>query len=185
MADIRLLGISGSLRKGSFNTMALKAAAGLVPAGTSLEIFDISGFPLYNEDVKAQGFPEPVQKLREKIAQADGLVLATPEYNYSISGVLKNAIDWASRPPEQPFNDKAVAIMGASGGVLGTSRAQYHLRQMGIFLNMRFVNKPEVFIGGAAAKFDAAGNLTDEATKGLIKDLMAELVAWSKRLKKA
>ncbi len=185
MADIRLLGISGSLRKGSFNTMALKAAAGLVPAGTSLEIFDISGFPLYNEDVKAQGFPEPVQKLREKIAQADGLVLATPEYNYSISGVLKNAIDWASRPPEQPFNDKAVAIMGASGGILGTSRAQYHLRQMGIFLNMRFVNKPEVFIGGAAAKFDAAGNLTDEATKGLIKDLMAELVAWSKRLKKA
>jgi len=185
MADIRLLGISGSLRKGSFNTMALKAAAGLVPAGAGLEIFDISGFPLYNEDVKAQGFPEPVQKLREKIAQADGLVFATPEYNYSVSGVLKNAIDWASRPPEQPFNDKAVAIMGASGGVLGTARAQYHLRQMGIFLNMRFVNKPEVFISGAAAKFDASGNLTDEATKGLIRDLMAELVAWSKRLRKA
>jgi chromate reductase len=135
--------------------------------------------------VKAQGFPEPVQKLREKIAQADGLVFATPEYNYSISGVLKNAIDWASRPPEQPFNEKAVAILGASGGALGTARAQYHLRQMGIFLNMRFVNKPEVFIGGASTKFDAAGNLTDEATKGLIKDLMAELVTWSKRLKKA
>lgn len=185
MADIRLLGISGSLRKGSFNSAALKAAAGLVPTGASLEIFDISSIPLYNEDVKAQGFPEPVQKLREKIAEADGLVFATPEYNYSTSGVLKNAIDWASRPPEQPFNDKAVALIGASAGALGTARAQYHLRQIGVFLNMRFINKPEVFIGAAGTKFDAAGNLTDETAKGLIKDLMAELVTWSKRLKKA
>lgn len=183
MADIRLLGISGSLRQGSYNSAALKAAAGLVPAGTSLEIFDISGIPLYNEDVKAQGFPEPVQRLRDKIAAADGLVFATPEYNFSTSGVLKNAIDWASRPPEQPFNDKAVALMGASGGVLGTARAQYHLRQIGVFLNMRFVNKPEVFIGSASTKFDADGNLTDETAKGLIKNLMAELVTWSKRLK--
>lgn len=183
MADIRLLGISGSLRQGSYNSAALKAAAGLVPAGASLEIFDISGIPLYNEDVKAQGFPEPVQRLREKIAAADGLVFATPEYNFSTSGVLKNAIDWASRPPEQPFNDKAVALMGASGGVLGTARAQYHLRQIGVFLNMRFVNKPEVFIGSASTKFDADGNLTDETAKGLIKNLMAELVTWSKRLK--
>ena len=185
MADIRLLGISGSLRKGSFNTSALKAAASLVPADASLEIFDISGFPLYNEDVKVQGFPEPVQKLREKIAQADGLVFATPEYNYSVSGVLKNAIDWASRPPEQPFNDKPVAIMSASGGLFGGTRAQFHLRQIGIFLTRRILNKPEVSIGGAAAKFDACGTLTDETTKGLIKELMAELVTWSKRLKKA
>jgi len=125
-----------------------------------------------------------VQALREKIAAADGLVFATPEYNFSVSGVLKNVIDWASRPPDQPFNDKAVAIMGASGGVLGTPRAQYHLRQIGIFLNMRFVNKPEVFVGSAASKFDAAGNLTDETAKGLIKQLMAELVTWSNRLKK-
>ncbi len=185
MADIRILGISGSLRKGSYNSAALRAAAGLVPAGATMEIFDISNFPLYNEDVKAQDFPEPVQRLREKIAAADGLVFATPEYNYSTSGVLKNAIDWASRPPEQPFNDKAVAILGASGGVIGTARAQYHLRQIGVFLNMRFVNKPEVMIGGAASKFDASGTLTDETTKGLIRDLMAELVTWSKRLKKA
>lgn len=183
MADIRLLGISGSLRKGSYNSAALKVAAGLVPAGASLEIFDISGIPLYNEDVKAQGFPEPVQRLREKIAAADGLVFSTPEYNFSTSGVLKNAIDWASRPPEQPFNEKAVALLGASGGVLGTARAQYHLRQIGVFLNMRFVNKPEVFIGSASTKFDADGNLTDETAKGLIKSLMAELVTWSKRLK--
>ncbi len=184
MADIRILGISGSLRKGSYNSAALKVAAGLMPAGARLEIFDISGIPLYNEDAKAQGYPEPVQRLREKIAAADGVVFATPEYNFSTSGVLKNAIDWASRPPEQPFDDKAVAIMGASGGVLGTARAQYHLRQIGVFLNMRFVNKPEVFIGGAASKFDAAGNLTDETAKGLIRNLMAELVTWSKRLKK-
>jgi len=185
MADLRFLGISGSLRKGSFNTSALRAAAGLMPAGASLEIFDISAIPLYNEDVKVQGFPEPVQKLRQKIAQADGLVFATPEYNYSISGVLKNAIDWASRPPEHPFNDKPVAIMSAAPGLFGGTRAQHNLRQMGIFLNMRFVNKPEVSIAGSASKFDADGNLTDETTKGLIKDLMAELATWTRRLKKA
>lgn len=185
MADIRILGISGSLRKGSYNSAALRAASGLMPAGSSLEIFDLAGIPVYDEDVKAQGYPEPVQKLREKIAAADGLLFATPEYNYSVSGVLKNAIDWASRPPEQPFNEKPVAIMGASGGTLGTARAQYHLRQIGIFLNMRFVNKPEVMIAAAHTKFDAAGNLTDEATKGFIKDLMASLVDWTKRLKRS
>jgi len=184
MADLRFLGISGSLRKGSYNTALLKVATGLMPAGATLEVFDISAIPLYNEDAKAQGFPAPVQLLREKIAAADGLIFATPEYNYSTSGVLKNAIDWASRPPDQPFNEKAVALMGASGGVLGTARAQYHLRQIGVFLNMRFVNKPEVFVGGAASKFDANGNLTDETAKGLIKQLMAELVTWSQRLKK-
>jgi chromate reductase len=184
MADLRFLGIAGSLRKGSYNASLLKNAAGLMPAGATLEIFDISGIPLYNEDVKAQGFPAPVQLLREKIAAADGIVFATPEYNYSVSGVLKNAIDWASRPPDQPFHDKAVAIMGASPGVLGTPRAQSHLRQIGIFLNMRFVNKPEIFVGGAASKFDKDGNLTDETAKGLIKQLMAELVTWSNRLKK-
>jgi chromate reductase, NAD(P)H dehydrogenase (quinone) len=185
MADLRFLGISGSLRKGSYNTAALRIATGLMPAGATLEIFDISAIPLYNEDVKAQGFPEPVQRLRQAIAAADGLVLATPEYNYSTSAALKNAIDWASRPPEQPFADKPVALIGASAGVHGTARAQYHLRQIGIFLNMRFVNRPEVFIGAAHTKFDAAGNLTDEVAKGLIRDLMAELVAWTRRLKPA
>lgn len=183
MADIRILGISGSLRKGSYNSAAIKIAAGLMPAGSSLEIFDISGIPLYNEDVKAQGLPASVQAFRDKIKSADGLLFSTPEYNYSISGVLKNAIDWASRPPEQPFNEKPVAIMGAAGGNFGTARAQYHLRQIGVFLNMRFVNKPEVMIAAAHTKFDAAGNLSDETAKGLIKDLMAELVTWAKRLK--
>lgn len=183
MADIRILGISGSLRQGSFNSAALRVAQGLVPAGAGLEIFDISPIPLYNEDVRAQGFPEPVQRLRGSIAAADALLFATPEYNFSTSGVLKNAIDWASRPPEQPFNDKPAALMGASAGMLGTARAQYHLRQIGVFLNMRFVNKPEVFIGAAGTKFDAAGNLTDETAKGLIKDLLVALVDWTRRLK--
>lgn len=183
MADIRILGLSGSLRKGSYNTAALRAAAGLLPEGASMEIADLSEIPVYNEDVKAQGFPPAVQKLREQIAAADALFFATPEYNYSVSGVLKNAIDWASRPPNQPFDDKPVAIMSASGGLLGGARAQYHLRQIGIFMNLRFVNRPEVMIGQAPTKFDAEGNLTDETTKGLIRDLGKALVDWTKRLK--
>lgn len=183
MADIRILGLSGSLRKGSYNTAALRAAAGLLPEGASMEIADLSEIPVYNEDVKAQGFPPAVQKLREQIAAADALFFATPEYNYSVSGVLKNAIDWASRPPNQPFDDKPVAIMSASGGLLGGARAQYHLRQIGIFMNLRFVNRPEVMIGQAPTKFDAEGNLTDETAKGLIRDLGKALVDWTKRLK--
>jgi len=183
MADIRILGLSGSLRTGSYNTAALRAAANLLPDGTSMELADLSQIPLYNEDVKVQGFPAPVQALREQIAAADALFIATPEYNYSISGVLKNAIDWASRPPNQPFDDKPVAIMSASGGPLGGARAQYHLRQIGIFMNWRFVNKPEVMIGAAQTKFDAAGYLTDETTKGLLRDLGKALVDWTRRLK--
>lgn len=183
MADIRILGLSGSLRKGSYNTAALRAAAGLLPEGASMEIADLSEIPVYNEDVKVQGFPPAVQKLRDQIAAADALFFATPEYNYSVSGVLKNAIDWASRPPNQPFDDKPVAIMSASGGLLGGARAQYHLRQIGIFMNLRFVNRPEVMIGQAPTKFDAEGNLTDETTKGLIRDLGKALVDWTKRLK--
>ena len=185
MADgrnLKVLGISGSLRKGSYNTAALRAAQELTPAGMTIEIFDLSPIPPYNEDVKNVGFPPPVQELRQRIAAADALLIATPEYNYSMSGVLKNAIDWASRPPEQPFNDKPVAIMGASPGVTGTARAQYHLRQSGVFLNMHFVNKPEVMIGTAASKFDAEGRLTDETTRGFVRDLLASLAAWTRRL---
>lgn len=183
MAAIRILGLSGSLRKGSYNSAALRAASGLLPEGASMEIADLSEVPVYNEDVKAQGFPPAVQKLREKIAAADALFFATPEYNYSVSGVLKNAIDWASRPPNQPFDDKPVAIMSASGGLLGGARAQYHLRQIGIFMNLRFVNRPEVMIAQAQTKFDAEGNLTDETTRGLIRDLGKALVDWTRRLK--
>src|ERR1700688_2330826 len=139
---VRVLGICGSLRKGSYNRMGLNAAAELLPPGMTLETFDIAPIPLYNEDVRAAGFPKPVEELRAKILAADALLFATPEYNFSMPGVLKNAIDWASRPPDQPFNAKPVAIMGASPGPVGTGRAQYHLRQSCVFLNMLPVNKP-------------------------------------------
>ncbi|HKF74224.1 MAG TPA: NADPH-dependent FMN reductase [Stellaceae bacterium] len=185
MNDINVLGICGSLRKGSFNMMALRVAQSLAPAGMKIDIADISAFPLYNEDVKAQGFPPAVQAFRAQIATAGALLFVTPEYNYSMSGVLKNAIDWGSRPPDQPFDGKPVAIMGASMGVLGTARAQYHLRQTCVFLNMLPVNKPEVMIPQAQNRFDAQGNLTDETAKGLIKQLLESLQAWTLRLKKA
>src|SRR5215468_3679831 len=136
MSDIKVLGICGSLRKGSFNRMALRVAQELAPAGMKVDVADISGFPLYNEDVRAQGFPPPVQTFRDQIAAADALLFVTPEYNYSMAGVLKNAIDWGSRPPDQPFDGKPVAIMGASMGLGGTGRAQYHLRQSCVYLNM-------------------------------------------------
>src|SRR5215469_12273977 len=144
MSDIKVLGICGSLRKGSFNMMALRVAQGLAPAGVKIDIADISAFPLYNEDVKAQGFPASVQTFREQIAAADALLFVTPEYNYSMSGVLKNAIDWASRPPDQPFAGKPVAIMGAAAGMAGSARAQYDLRRSCVFLDMHPLNKPEV-----------------------------------------
>jgi chromate reductase, NAD(P)H dehydrogenase (quinone) len=183
MSDIKVLGICGSLRKGSFNRMALRVAQELAPAGMKVDIAEISAFPLYNEDVRAQGFPPPVQTFRDQIAAADALLFVTAEYNYSMSGVLKNAIDWASRPPNQPFDGKPVAMMGASAGVLGTARAQYHLRQTCVFLNMLPVNKPEVMIPQAQNRFDAEGRLTDETSKGLIKQLMESLQAWTLRLK--
>ena len=181
---LKVLGMSGSLRKGSFNTMALRAAQGLAPAGMTIEVAEIGNLPLYNDDIRAAGYPPVVQAFREKIAAADALLFVTPEYNYSISGVLKNAIDWGSRPPNQPFDGKPIAIMGASGGILGTARAQYHLRQMCVFLNMFPVNKPEVMIGQAASRFDAEGKLTEENTRGLVKQLLESLRDWTLVLKR-
>jgi chromate reductase len=181
MSDLKILAISGSLRHASFNTYALKAAAELAPAGMTVEIFDISAIPPYNEDVKAKGFPAPVEALRAAIKSADALLLSSPEYNFSYSGVLKNAIDWASRPPEQPFDGKPIAIMGAGPGALGTARAQYHLRQVFIFLNAHVLNRPEVMISGAATRFDAAGKLTDEATRTMVRSQMEALRDWTLR----
>lgn len=177
-----ILGIAGSLRKGSFNVAALRAAQELAPAGMSIEIFDIGAIPLYNEDVKAQGFPAAVVDLRAKVKAADGLLLATPEYNYSTSGVLKNVIDWVSRPPEHPFDGKPIALMGASAGALGTARAQYHLRHMFIFLNAHILNRPEVFIGAASTKFDAAGKLTDQPTRDMLAAMLTAFDGWIKKL---
>jgi chromate reductase len=185
MADtIKVLGICGSLRKNSYNAMALRAAGENLPPGMSLDIFDkMAEIPPYNEDVKEKGFPPAVADLRIRVKSADALLFVTPEYNYSMSGVLKNAIDWASRPPDHPFNGKPVAIMGASMSLYGTARAQYHLRQSCVFLNMFPINKPEVLIIQAQNKFDAQGKLTDEATRQFIADLMLALDAWTKRLK--
>ena len=180
---LKVLGIAGSLRRGSFNAAALRAAQELAPAGMTIDIFDIAAIPLYNEDVKAQGFPPVVADLRARIKAADGLLLATPEYNYSTSGVLKNAIDWASRPPEQPFDGKPIALMGASGGALGTARAQYHLRQMFIFLNAHILNRPEVMIAAAPSKFAAAGKLTDQATRDFVGTMLTAFKAWIEKLR--
>ena len=178
MSDtLTILGISGSLRKGSYNTAALHAAQELLPAGVKLEIADISQLPLYNADLQAQGFPDAVNQLGIKIRAADALLFSSPEYNYSVSGVLKNAIDWVSRLDKQPFAGKPAAIIGASMGILGTARAQYHLRQIGVFLDLRFINRPEVMIGKAQERFDADGKLTDTATRDLIAKQMIALHA--------
>jgi chromate reductase, NAD(P)H dehydrogenase (quinone) len=183
MSDtVKVLGMSGSLRKASFNTAALRAAAELLPEGMTLETAELGILPHYDDDVRLKGYPPVVQHFRDRIKEADAILFVTPEYNYSVSGVLKNAIDWASRPPDQPFNDKPAAIMGASPSALGTGRAQYHLRQSCVFLNMHLVNKPEVMIAAAHTKFDEQGKLTDEATRGFVRDLLVSLAAWTRRI---
>jgi chromate reductase len=177
---ISVLGICGSLRQGSFNRAALDTAIELRPPGMEVTVADISQIPLYNEDVRAQGFPSPVETLRQQIKAADALLFACPEYNYSMSGVLKNAIDWASRPPDQPFAGKPAAIIGAAAGMAGGARAQLHLRHSMVFLDMHPLNKPEVLIFQAQNKFDASGRLTDEVARGLLGDLMKALLAWTR-----
>ena len=171
---IKVVAFCGSLRKASFNRMALNAFIERLPAGTSAQIVEID-WPLYNADIQAQGFPDKVQAAQKAMIEADGLVLVTPEYNYGPSGVLKNAIDWLSRMTPQPFAAKPIAMFGASGGVLGTARAQYQLRQIMVFLDGRPVNKPEVMIGAAQTRF-ADGKLTDEATGKLLAELGTSLV---------
>ena len=158
--SIKILGIAGSVRKSSFNKAALRAAQKLVPDGASIDIFDIDGLPGFNQDDEKNP-PAKVTELKAKIRAADAILFVTPEYNYSIPGVLKNAIDWASRPyGDSAWNGKPVAVMGASVGVIGTARAQYHLRQVFVFLDMEAVNQPEVMIN-ASKSFDDQGNLTD------------------------
>jgi len=179
---LNVLGISGSLRRGSFNTAVLRAAIELAPAGMTIDVADIRDIPPYDEDVRAAGLPPPVQRFRDAIAAADALLVVTPEYNYSLPGVLKNAIDWASRPPSQPFAGKPLAIMGASGGLGGTMRAQYHLRQVAVFLDMIPLNKPEVFVRSAGEKM-ADGRLVDEPTRKVIAEQLAALAAWTRRVR--
>jgi chromate reductase, NAD(P)H dehydrogenase (quinone) len=181
---LTILGIAGSLRKGSYNRAALKAAQQLAPQGVKVEIFDLNGVPGFNQD-EEQNPPAQVAELKARIRAADAILLVTPEHNYSVPGVLKNAIDWASRPyGDSAWDDKPVAILGASVGFTGTARAQYHLRQSFVFLNMHPLNRPEVMIGNAQEKFDANGNLTDEKTRQAIKNLLESLVTWTHHLER-
>lgn len=181
--QIRILGIAGSLRRASYNRSVLRAAAQLVPEGATIEIFELDGIPGFNQD-DDQNPPEKVAEFKRKIREADAILFVTPEYNYSIPGVLKNAIDWASRPyGDSAWNGKPAAIMGASVGSIATARAQYHLRQMMVFLNMFPVNQPEVMIGNCAEKFDEQSNLTDENTKEHIHKQLETLVDWTRRIR--
>lgn len=181
---LTILGFAGSLRKGSYNKALLRTTKDLLPPGTSLEIFDLEGIPAFSQDLEGNP-PEKVKEFKTKIRAADALLVATPEYNYSIPGVLKNAIDWASRPyGDNAFEGKPVAIMSASIGMLGGARAQYHLRQVFVFLNMHPVNRPEVMMPMAADKVNGGGVVTDETTRNLVRDLMKNLVAWTIKLKK-
>jgi len=180
---VNILGFAGSLRKNSYNKALLRAALELVPKDARLEIFDLDGIPPFNQDLENQP-SEKVKEFKAKIRAADAILIATPEYNYSIPGVLKNAIDCASRPyGDNAFEHKPVAVMGASTGMMGTARAQYHLRQSFVFLTCFALNQPEVMVPFAQEKFDKEGKLTDQKTREKIKELLEDLVAWTKRLK--
>jgi len=182
--NINVLGFAGSLRKASYNKMLLNEAVRLAPPNVTIETFDLEGIPLYNQDLEMNP-PERVKEFKSKIRQADALLIVTPEYNYSVPGVLKNAIDWASRPyGDNTFDGKPVAIMSASIGMLGGARAQYHLRQMCVFLNMYPVNTPEVFVTFAPQKFDSKGRLLDKDAEKFIRQLLENLANFTLRLKR-
>jgi chromate reductase len=177
-----ILGIAGSLREKSFNRALLRAAQELAPPEVTLEIFDLKGIPVFNQDEESDP-PERVRQLKNRVQSADAILFATPEYNYSFSGALKNAIDWASRPyGENAWSGKPVAVMSASVGTLGGARAQYHLRQCFVYLNMLPLNSPEVMVPNAAKSFDDQGRLTNEASRDLVRKLLSALVAWTEQV---
>ena len=181
---INIVGFAGSLREDSYNKALLRAAVELRPEDARIEIIDIEGVPLFNQDLEGK-MSEKVKEFKAKIKAADAILIVTPEYNYSIPGVLKNAIDWASRPyGDNSFEDKPVAVMSASLGMLGGARAQYHLRQTFVSLNMHPVNRPEVIVTFAAEKFDEKGRLKDKIATDLIRELLENLVTLTKKLKK-
>ena len=183
-SKIRVLGFAGSLRKDSYNKMLLNAAMDLKPDNIELETFDLEGIPLFNQDQEEQP-PKRVKEFKEKIKAADALLIVTPEYNYSVPGVLKNAIDWASRPyGDNVFDEKPVAVMSSSEGMLGGARAQYHLRQTLISLNMHPLNRPEVIVSQIDEKIDVDGKVVDEKTRKKIGKVLEALVAWTERVRK-
>lgn len=182
----QILGVPGSLRQASYNRGLLRAAQDVAPAGVEIEVFDLADIPPYNADVEKQGDPEPVRALKEAMGTADALLIATPEYNYSIPGVLKNAIDWASRPPaDSVLQQKPIALMGASPGRFGTSRAQPALRQVFVFTNSLVMVHPELLVAGARDLFDDAGTVRDEATRQRIRQVVDGLVEWTSRLNRS
>jgi chromate reductase, NAD(P)H dehydrogenase (quinone) len=181
--DLRILGIAGSLRRGSFNRGLIRAAVTLAPPHMTVVPYDLGDIPLYNGDVEAMGDPEPVARFKAAISAADGLLIATPEYNHCVPGVLKNAIDWASRPARaSALTGKPVAVFGASTGQGGTARAQSHLRDGLTYTNGLVLPLPEVLVGLAAAKFDPDGNLADTQTSEEVADLLKAFGAWIRRL---
>jgi chromate reductase, NAD(P)H dehydrogenase (quinone) len=181
--SLKVLGICGSLRKASLNMAALRACTDLLPAGMTLEVGSIADLPMFNQDVLDQGMPAPVKRFREQVAGADGLLIASPEYNFSIPSPLKNAIDWGSRAPNQVFHEKPVAIFTVAPGPVGGTRAQYDLRRVLSQLWGHVLPRPEVFITQAAGKFDAQGGLTDETTRKFLGELLAGFGPWITRMK--
>jgi len=182
---MNILGICGSLRKASYNMAALRACQDLMPDGMTLHIASIHDLPMYNDDLLDAGMPEPVQRIRNEIAAADGLLIATPEYNFSLPPVLKNVIDWASRPPNQAFQDKPVAMFSGTPGLLGGARVQYDLRRILTQLWAYPLPRPEVFIGAVHTKFDAQGRLTDETTRQFLVDLLNGFGDWIVRMQRS
>ena len=182
-SKLSILGFAGSLRQESYNKAILRAAQEMVPSEAQLEIFDLAGIPLFNQDLENQPI-DKVKKFKAAIRAADALLIATPEYNYSMPGVLKNALDVASRPyGDNALDGKPLAIMGASIGMIGTARAQYHLRQSCVFLNMHPLNLPEVIVPFAQEKIDDQGRVTDPKTREKITQLVEALILWTRRLK--
>jgi chromate reductase, NAD(P)H dehydrogenase (quinone) len=186
MADgtLNVIAICGSLRKASFNRMVMNLLPGYAPAAMAItEAPSWADFPLYNADIQnSTGFPVPVQKLGDAIRAADGVIFVSPEYNYSIPGGLKNAIDWVSRLPNQPFVGKPVAIISAAGGILGGGRMQYDLRRCMIFCDAMTMNKPEIFIGSVSQRIDEkTGQIRDEQTIGFIKQQLAAFANFIER----
>jgi len=181
MQTFTILGISGSLRKGSYNTALLREAAAHMPAGATLEIFDLAPLPIFNQDSE-HPFPAPVVEFRTRLAHSAALLVATPEYNSSLSALLKNAIDWASRAPQAPLVGKPVGIMGASTGNFGTLRAQLHLRQVLVHVGALPLGKPEVLIARAGDVINAEGQLTDAAARKFLQEMLAALLVWSRKV---
>jgi chromate reductase len=181
--SIKVIGIAGSLRVGSYNRGLIRAAQALAPDSMEIETAEIGSFPLFSEDLEKKATPSDVITLKRRVAAADALLIATPEYNHSISGVLKNAIDWLSRKPDMPLGGKPTAIMGASTGIIGTARAQMHLRIVALGLGIPMLLKPEVYVTLAEKKFNEQGDLVHEPTREKVKELLEALLEWTLVLK--